>query len=81
MTLAKLDDSPMPKDDNLLLVDEKGYTCPADQIIFQFLHDISASGVSIFPEKPKHIKGILIHLWNSPFISHWENENDVPWIV
>jgi hypothetical protein len=63
------------------LIDEKGYTCPADQIIFQFLRDISASGVSIFPETPKHIKGILIHLWNSPFISHWENWNDVPWIV
>ena len=63
------------------LIDEKGYTCPADQIIFQFLRDISASGVSIFPETPKHIKGIFIHLWNSPFISHWENGNDVPWIV
>ena len=63
------------------LVDENGYTCPADQIIFQFLRDISASGVSIVPEKPKHIKGALIHLWNSPLLSHWESGNDVPWII
>jgi hypothetical protein len=63
------------------LIDERGYTCPADQIIFQFLREISASGVSIFPNRPEHIKGILIHLWNSPYMSHWQSTNDVPWLT
>jgi hypothetical protein len=63
------------------LVDEKGYTCPADQIIFHFLRESSAAGVSILPQKPTHIKGVLMHLWNSPYLFHWESENDVPWLI
>jgi hypothetical protein len=63
------------------LLDEKGYTCPADQIIFHFLHESSAAGVSILPQKPVHIKGVLMHLWNSPHLFHWESGNDVPWLT
>jgi hypothetical protein len=63
------------------LVDEKGYTCPADQIIFNFLREASAAGASILPHKPTHIRGVLIHLWNSPYLFHWENGNDVPWLT
>lgn len=63
------------------LIDPKGYVCPADQSIFQMLRDAMEAGVSILPQKPTHIHGILIHLWNSPFLIHWEAGDDVPWIA
>lgn len=63
------------------LVDEKGYMCPADQIIFHFLRESSAAGVSVLPQKPTYIKGVLIHLWNSPYLFHWKNGIDVPWLT
>jgi hypothetical protein len=63
------------------LVDENGYICQADQIIFHLLREASAAGISILPQKPKYIKGVLIHLWNSPFLFHWETGNDLPWIT
>jgi hypothetical protein len=63
------------------LVDENGYTCPADQIIFNLLRDAASTGVSVMPQKPTHIKGILIHQWNSPYLFHWEDGSDVPWLT
>jgi hypothetical protein len=63
------------------LVDENGYTCPADQSIFGLLREAAEAGISILPEKPVNIKGILIHLWNTPFLFHWEISNDLPWIT
>lgn len=63
------------------LVDERGYTCPADQIMFRFLLESATAGVSILPQKPTHIKGILIHQWNSPYLFHWEVGTDVPWLT
>jgi hypothetical protein len=45
---------------------------------YQGLREASAAGVSILPHKPTRIKGILINLWNSPHLFHWENDNDVP---
>jgi hypothetical protein len=61
------------------LVDENGYTCPADQSIFQLLRDAVQVGTSVLPQKPTNIRGILIHLWNTPFLSHWEIGDDLPW--
>lgn len=61
------------------MVDEKGYTCPADQSIFQLLRQAAEAGLSVLPQKPANIQGILIHLWNSPFLSHWEVSEDLPW--
>jgi hypothetical protein len=61
------------------LVDENGYTCPADQSIFQLLRDALQMGISVLPQKPKNIRGILIHLWNTPFLAHWEIGDDLPW--
>lgn len=62
------------------LVDEYGYTCPADQSIFQLLRDAVGAEGSVLPQKPTNVRGILIHLWNSPFLSHWEVGEDLPWI-
>lgn len=61
------------------LVDGYGYTCPADQVIFQLLHEALQTETSILPKKPTHIRGILIHLWNTPFLAHWEAGDDLPW--
>jgi hypothetical protein len=63
------------------LIDPKGYICPADSSIFQLLQDAATAGISVLPQKPTHIKGILIHLWNSPLLVHWECGNDVPWLI
>ena len=62
------------------LVDEYGYTCPADQSIFQLLQEALQRGTSVQPHKPTHIRGILVHLWNTPFVAHWETSEDLPWI-
>jgi hypothetical protein len=61
------------------LVDGYGYTCPADQAIFHLLHEALQAGTSVLPQKPTHIRGILIHLWNTPFLTHWETGDDLPW--
>lgn len=61
------------------LVDPKGYVCPADQSIFQLIRQAAEAGVSVLPRKPTHIRGILIHLWNTPFLFHWELGDDLPW--
>jgi hypothetical protein len=61
------------------LIDENGYTCPADQSIFQMLRDAVQADISVLPQKPANIRGILIHLWNTPFLSHWEVGEDLPW--
>jgi hypothetical protein len=63
------------------LIDERGYTCPADQVLFHFLRETLASGVSVMPKKPTYLKGVLIHLWNSPHLFHWECGADVPWLT
>ena len=61
------------------MVDENGYTCPAGQSIFQLLRETLEAGTSVLPQKPTNIRGILIHLWNTPFLSHWEVGEDLPW--
>ena len=63
------------------LVDAYGYTCPADQTIFRLLSQALADSKSILPMKPVHIRGLLIHLWNTPYVRHWERDEDVPWAV
>jgi hypothetical protein len=62
------------------LVDNYGYTCPADESIFALLMAAGQEGVSILPQKPNHIRGLLIHQWNSLLLLHWESGNDLPWI-
>jgi len=61
------------------LIDANGYVCPADGIIFELLRRTAEAGASILPLKPTHIRGLLIHQWNSPFLFHWEADNDLPW--
>jgi hypothetical protein len=63
------------------LVDEYGYTCPADQSMFQLLQEALQKGTSVLPQKPTHIRGILVHLWNTPFVAHWETSEDLPWVA
>ncbi len=63
------------------LVDEYGYTCPADQSVFQLLGEALQAGTSVLPQKPRNIRGILIHLWNTPFLCHWESSEDLPWTL
>src|SRR4029077_14041581 len=53
------------------LVDAYGYTCPADQAIFRLLSQALADSKSVLPVKPVYIRGVLIHLWNTPYIRHW----------
>lgn len=61
------------------LIDANGYICPADGMIFQLLRRTAGAGVSILPQKPTNIRGLLIHQWNSPFLFHWETGSDLPW--
>ena len=63
------------------LVDAYGYTCPADQAIFRLLSQALADSKSVLPVKPAHIRGVLIHLWNTPYVRHWERDHDVPWVI
>ena len=61
------------------LVDAYGYTCPADQAIFRLLTQALADSKSVLPTKPAHTRGVLIHLWNTSYVRHWERDHDVPW--
>ena len=63
------------------LVDNYGYTCPADEYIMRLLAMSVESGQSVFPRPPKHIKGILIHQWHTQLLYHWERDANVPWTV
>jgi hypothetical protein len=63
------------------LVDAYGYTCPADQAIFRLLSQALSDGKSVLSVKPAHIRGVLIHLWNTPHARHWERHHDVPWLM
>ena len=62
------------------LPDAYGHTCPADAAVFQLLWDAEKSGVSVLPDKPAHIKGVLIHLWGSPNLFVW-GIGELPWAV
>ena len=59
--------------------DEYGYACVADHALFQFLWESRNSGIDIIPDKPKHLRGILIHSLDSPRLLHWQASDDVPW--
>ncbi len=61
------------------LVDNYGYTCPADEYIMRLLAMTAERGKSVFPRPPKHIKGILVHQWHTQILYHWERDADVPW--
>jgi hypothetical protein len=63
------------------LVDAYGYTCPPGQAIFRLLSQALADGKSVLPVNPTHIRGVLIHLWNTPYVCHWERDHDVPWVM
>jgi hypothetical protein len=62
------------------LPDGYGYTCPADSAIFQLLLEAAQEGIDILPQRPAHVQGILIHLWNTPHFIVWGNR-DLPWTV
>jgi hypothetical protein len=59
----------------------QGYVCEADQALFHMIREARLAGVPIIPEKPTHIKGILLHLWNTRFFCHFSLSDDVPWIT
>ena len=63
------------------LIDANGYICPADGIIFQLLQEAAEAGMPILPQKPAHIRGILLHLWNSSFLNYSGLGDDLPWTV
>lgn len=62
------------------LPDGSGYICPADTAIFQLLFEATQTAVDILPQRPTHIRGVLIHLWNTPHFIVWGKEN-LPWMA
>jgi len=62
------------------LPDPRGYTCPADQALFSSLWLAEEAGVPILPNRPTHLGGVLVHLWNSTMLITSEF-HDVPWTV
>lgn len=62
------------------LPDKYGYTCPADQSIFQLLWGAVEPGVEILPPTLVHIRGVLIHLWNTNLFI-LQGTEDLPWII
>jgi hypothetical protein len=59
------------------LPDKKGYTCPIDQSIFSLLAE---SEQDILPQPLVHIRGILIHLWNT-HLCILRGTEDLPWTL
>ena len=62
------------------LVDNQGYACPADLAIFELLKKAAAAGKPIFPKNLGHVRNVLIHQWNTPWILASEKGDDIPWI-
>jgi hypothetical protein len=63
------------------LPDKQGYICPFDHAIFLTLEKAVAEGVDILPNPRKHLRGGLIHLWDTTKMITWhgDGENDFPW--
>jgi len=59
--------------------DQKGYRCPLDHAMFLVLREAIKAGVDILPQKAVNIRGILIHLWDSPDLICWGEGNNFPW--
>jgi hypothetical protein len=59
--------------------DQKGYRCPYDHGMFLVLQDAIKAGIDILPKKPVNIRGVLIHLWETPNLISWEEGGDLPW--
>ena len=61
------------------LPDNAGYVCPSDHSIFQLLFATVQAGKKILPTKPLNIRGIAIHLWDTPNLILWGEQGDFPW--
>jgi hypothetical protein len=61
------------------LPDKQGYACPYDHAIFLTLQKAVAEGMDILPNPPKHIRGGLIHLWDTEQLIAWGEGTDFPW--
>jgi hypothetical protein len=65
------------------LPDKQGYVCPFDHAIFLTLQRAVSEGVDILPNSRKHLRGGLIHLWDTAQIITWKESegDDFPWDV
>lgn len=63
------------------LPDKQGYVCPFDHAIFLALRKAIAEGTEILPNPRKHLRGGLIHLWDTEQLITWREseEDDFPW--
>ncbi|MFN9619071.1 MAG: hypothetical protein ACK55X_05090 [Synechococcaceae cyanobacterium] len=63
---ARVNAKDRPGNDVLLLTcglpDERGYVCPVDSCMFQFIQEHSSS----LEFRPAYLKSIVLHLWNTP---------------
>jgi hypothetical protein len=62
------------------LPDGRGYVCGLDGAIFEFLGKAGNSHITISRAAPEHIRGVVVHLWNSPLFLFWCG-GDLPWVL
>jgi hypothetical protein len=61
--------------------DERGWVSASDHALFQHLLAAYRSGVNLLPEKPTHIRGIMIHESpDAPGLMLLNDSDDVPWL-
>lgn len=77
---ARINAKDRPENDVLLLTcglpDERGYVCPVDSFMFQFIQEHSSS----LQFRPACLKSIVLHLWNTPnWIELYSSDIAVSW--
>jgi len=62
------------------LPDKQGYVCSYDHAIFMMLRNTIAEGGKLPSRTPTHIRGGLIHLWDTDMLITWSEDNEsLPW--